>query len=274
MSQLKFSVSDSKCTKCDACVNDCPAHIIERKDSVPYIPAASEECCIQCQHCLAVCPNGAISIFGLKPENSLPIKTGSLPSYKQMKVFARGRRSVRQFRPENVPTAQITELLADLAHAPTGCNDRDLVFSVVDNRKDIERLLTKIVAAIEADTNPSVPEFLRRAAAAFRQNGTDGFFRGSPHLLVVSPGNNATCAHEDAVLALSYFELLAQSAGLGTTWCGMLKITADAVAAIRPLLGLEPDKFFFAMMFGLPSVKYARTVQRDSAATVRRITCK
>lgn len=28
--------------------------------------------CWRCQHCLAVCPQGAISIFGKKPEDSLP----------------------------------------------------------------------------------------------------------------------------------------------------------------------------------------------------------
>jgi hypothetical protein len=73
------------------------------------------------------------------------------------------------------------------------------------------------------------------------------------------------------VLALAYFELLAQSAGLGTTWCGMIKIVADMIPGIRELLGLAPNTYFYAMMFGKPAVRYARTVQRDSAARIRRI---
>lgn len=269
MTSIAFTVAEDKCIQCDACVKDCPVKIIQRSDSIPTIPAASEETCIRCQHCLAVCPTGAVSILGLKPENSLPLTSGSCPSYEQMKIYARGRRSVRQFKQENVSAELIENLLADTAHAPTGCNDCDLTFSVVDDRRDIERLLEQVVSAVE--TESEAPEFLKDAAAAYRQDGTDHFFRGAPHLLIVSPGAKAHCGPEDAVLTLAYFELLAQSAGVGTTWCGMLKITADAVPAIRPILGFEPNAYFYAMMFGLPDAHYARTVQRDNAARIRRI---
>ncbi|HBT76699.1 MAG TPA: nitroreductase, partial [Planctomycetaceae bacterium] len=220
MSQLQFAVADDKCIRCDACVKDCPVHIIQRSDSLPNIAGTSEGQCIRCQHCLAVCPTGAISICGLKPENSLPITSGSFPSYEQMKVYVRGRRSVRQFKHENVPVAVIENLLADIAHAPTGCNDCDLTFSVVDDRKDIERLREQVVSAVEKETSLDDTDFLRQAATVYRRDGTDHFFRGAPHLLIVSPGSRAHSGREDAVLALAYFELLARTAGVGTTWCG------------------------------------------------------
>jgi nitroreductase len=209
----------------------------------------------------------------MKPENSLPLIEGSIPSYKQMKTFVRGRRSVRQFRDEDVPPALIDELLADLAHAPTGCNDRDLIFSVVSNREAMGKLRESVVKAIETkrESGEALHEFIVDAVAAHRNGGKDEFFRGAPHLLVVSPGEKATCGHEDAVLALAYFELLAQSAGLGTAWCGMIKFVADMVPATRALLGLAPDAYFYAMMFGMPAIRYARTVQRDAAAKIRRI---
>ncbi|MDR0870443.1 MAG: nitroreductase family protein [Planctomycetaceae bacterium] len=271
MPSLAFTVAADRCIQCDACVKDCPSHIILRQGKIPSISPSSEENCIKCQHCLAVCPTAAISIFGLKPENSLPLTEGILPSYQQMKTFVRGRRSFRQFRNEDVPVEQINALLADLAHAPTGCNDCDLTFSVVDNRASIERLLERLVTEIEKESNAALPEFIVESAAAYRRDGTDNFFRGAPHLLIVSPGSKATCGQEDAVLTLSCFDLLAQSAGIGTTWCGILKLVADAVPGVRAILGLEPNAYFYAMMFGLPAVKYARTVQRDTAAQIRRI---
>ena len=43
-------------------------------------------------------------------------------------------------------------------------------------------------------------------------------FRGAPHLLVVSASPESVCPAEDVNLALAYFELMAQSAGLGTVW--------------------------------------------------------
>jgi len=270
METLQFRVDAEKCVKCDACVNDCPSEIIHREKTVPEAAAGG---CLECQHCLAVCPEGAISVFGLKPENSLPLLDGSIPSYKQMKTFVRGRRSVRRFLDEDVSPTLIDELLADLAHAPTGCNDRDLTFSVVDNREAMGVLREKVIKAIEARqaSGEVAGKFIAGAVLAYRHGGKDVLFRGAPHLLIVSPGKKATCSHEDTILALAYFEFLAQSAGLGTTWCGVIKLAADVVPEISELLGLTPGAYFYAMMFGKPAVCYARTVQRDSAAQVRRI---
>ena len=270
MDTLSFHVDAEKCIQCDSCVKDCPSEIIHRKGTVPE---AAEGGCLECQHCLAVCPAGAISVFGLKPENSLPLLDGAIPSYRQMKTFVRGRRSVRRFSDEELPPALIDELLADLAHAPTGCNDRDLAFSLVPNRAAMGILREKLIQAIEArQESGAVPAgFIAEAVTVYRKSGGDLLFRGAPHLLIVSPGEKATCGREDAVLALAYFELLAQSAGLGTTWCGVIKFIADMVPETRTLLGLASDAYFYAMMFGKPAVRYARTVQRDSAARIRRI---
>jgi len=273
MDTLKFRVDADKCTQCDACVNDCSSEIIHQTGAVPEAATPAGGSCLECQHCLAVCPTGAISVFGLNPENSLPLRDGATPSYQQMKTFVRGRRSVRQFKDEDVPSALIDELLADLAHAPTGCNDRDLTFSVVPNRAAMKTLLDKVMKAVIAkqESGMVIDGFMADAVAAYRNTGKDYFFRGAPHLLIVSPGEKATCGLEDTVLALTYFELLAQSAGLGTTWCGVIKFIADMVPGTRELLGLAPDAYFYAMMFGKPAVSYARTVQRDSAARIRRI---
>jgi len=268
---LNFRVDAEKCIQCDACVTDCPSGIIHRKDG--EVPEADGPC-LECQHCLAICPTGAISVFGLKPEDSLPLHDGAFPSYRQMKVFARGRRSVRQFLDEDVSPALIDELLADLAHAPTGCNDRDLTFSVVPGRKAMGILREKLQQILLAKQKAGAvfDPFMTAALAAYQSDGRDMLLRGAPHLLVVSPGKKALCGQEDSVLALAYFELLAQSAGLGATWCGALKLLADGgIAEIRELLGLAPDAYFYAMMFGNPAISYARTVQRDRAARIRRI---
>jgi nitroreductase/NAD-dependent dihydropyrimidine dehydrogenase PreA subunit len=270
MDTLKFHVDTEKCTQCDACINDCPGGIIHQKGAVLGV---AEGACFGCQHCLAVCPTGALSIFGLKPENSLPLLEGSIPSYQQMKTLVRGRRSVRQFRDEDVPATLIDELLADLAHAPTGGNTCDLTFSLVPNREDMGILREKIIKIIEAKQESGVvfDPFIAGIVTAYRNGGKDMLFWGAPHLLIVSPGEKAICGHEDAALTLAYFELLAQSAGLGTTWCGVIKFIADMAPGIRELLGLAPEAYFYAMMFGKPAVSYARTVQRDSAARIRRI---
>jgi hypothetical protein len=90
--------------------------------------------------------------------------------------------------------------------------------------------------------------------------------------LIVSAGPEAICPSEDATLALAYFELLAQSAGLGTVWWGMFKMLMLALPELKPVIGIPDDhQYYYAMLFGVPAVRYARTVQRDDAAVVRLI---
>jgi len=240
---------------------------------LPKISPEREDDCFECQHCLAVCPTGAVSIFDLKPEKSLPLSEETLPTFQQLKTLIRGRRSVRQFREENVSRELIDELLADAAHAPTGCNDRDLTFTVVDDRKILRSWLEQLFTLLENKNanGTAVPENLLAIIEEYRKSGKDGLFRGAPNLLIISAGKNAHTPQEDIALTLAYFELLAQSAGLGTTWCGLLKRFVDVAPEFRETMGIEPDTLFYAMMFGYPAVHYARTVQRDNAAVVRRI---
>ena len=271
MKDLKLVVDDGLCVRCGLCAKDCPGGVFSMDNGKPEVADGKGDHCIECQHCLAVCPTGALSVFGLDPRNSLPLSREALPSREQMKLLVRGRRSVRQFRDEDVSREVVDELLADTAHAPTGCNDRALTFLVVDDRAGMQKLLGRIVDALEAEAGAvkRLPGFLTSAVASYRRSGADYFFRGAPHLLVVSAAERASCGRQDVAIALTNFELLAQCAGLGTTWCGMLDLAAGFVPGIRDILGIEKGAAFYGMMFGHPAVQYARTVQRDSAASVR-----
>lgn len=274
MNKLNFTVDHSKCVRCDACVADCPVNIICRADSIndglPEILPQHEQQCIECQHCLAVCPTGAVSVFGLLPQNSIGLTAEKLPSASQMHTLLRARRSVRQYKPQNVSASVIDDLLATVANCPTGCNDRSLRFLVVSDSNIMEKLRLLVIEALERQIQckAAMPAFLPAGVAAYRQRGVDELFRGAPHLLLVSAAESASSPKEDVDLALAYFELLAQSAGLGTTWCGYLKFAVDAAPELRTPLGLGPQTHFYAMLFGYPNVCYARTVQRDAAARV------
>lgn len=276
MANLNFSIDKNKCISCNACVKDCPCDIIKNPDSnIPGIPSELEADCLECQHCLAICPNAAISILGVNPDNCLPLTVGSLPTLEQATRLLRGRRSVRQFLPQNVNPSKIQELLATVANSPTGCNDRALRFTIIEDFATMQRLLVRLVDLLDVELKAGrldEKSFLAEAVTVYRKDGSDGFFRGAPHALIVSAGPTATCPVEDVNIALSYFELLAQSAGLGTLWCGILKFALDAVPDLKKLLKLDGEQYFYAVLFGIPAIHYARTVQRDDAAEIRRVT--
>ncbi len=271
MESLNFILAREKCIRCNACVKDCPRRIIRLADDFPGIPAELEPQCIRCQHCLAICPAGAISIFGLKPENSLLLGKEPLIAPKAMSQFVRGRRTMRQYRTENVGRERIDRLLADTAHAPTGGNTCDLTFTVVDNRDKMSRLLADLVAGLEKAIGDGmeISPFIQEAVRSYRCDGTDDIFRGAPHLLIASAGEKAYCGDADVVIALSYFELLAQSHGLGTTWCDFLKFIFDQAPELAGIFGVPANRPYRAILFGLPAIRYARTVQRNRAAKIR-----
>jgi nitroreductase/NAD-dependent dihydropyrimidine dehydrogenase PreA subunit len=270
---LNFNVNRAKCIRCNACIEDCPRHIIEYCDNYPDIQTQMEEQCIGCQHCLAICPTGAVSIFGLRAEDSLPLEVTPAVAPDALSRFVRGRRTMRQYRSEDVQRPLIDKLLADMAHAPTGGNTCDLTFTVVDKRLALRRILKDLIDGLEKSIaeKPELPEFISKAIYAYRHSNVDEIFRGAPHLLIAAAGEKAYCGDADVVIALSYFELLAQSHKLGTTWCDFLKFILDVRPELGKLFGIATDRPYRAILFGLPAIQYVRTVQRDKMARIRTI---
>jgi nitroreductase/NAD-dependent dihydropyrimidine dehydrogenase PreA subunit len=272
----KFALDREACSRCNLCLDDCVTHAISSdQDGLPTMHTEQEASCVLCQHCLAICPEGAISIQGLRPENSQSVDFEAQPTFAQMDRLVRSRRSVRKYHPENVADELIEQLLAAIAHAPTGVNARQLTFSVIKDRSSLAALRTSVLDAIAAaaasGTLGKYAVFLAQAVHRWKEEGVDLIFRGAPHLLIVSSPPTTPCPQQDVSLTLAYFELLAQSAGLGTVWCGYLKVVLETVPSLKPLLGLPEDHAYYAMLFGAPAVKYARTVQREGSARIHRI---
>ena len=76
MDRTYFTVDKSKCAGCGRCINVCPGAVLDfGPDGFPRMTADGRfgwNGCWRCEHCLAVCPAGAVSVFGRRPEDSLP----------------------------------------------------------------------------------------------------------------------------------------------------------------------------------------------------------
>ena len=91
-------------------------------------------------------------------------------------------------------------------------------------------------------------------------------------MIIVSASRDAAAPGAGPFIALSCFELMAQSLGLGTLWCGFARWALQSVAPeLGRALGIPADhRSMYAMMFGHPAVHYVRAVQRDVIG-VRRV---
>ena len=271
---LNFVVNKEICGQCGQCIADCPARIIAMEEGYPSIAEEKEPACYKCQHCLAICPKGAISILGCQPEDSLPL-AGNFPGAVQMETLIKGRRSVRHYKEENLEPELLQKLLDVASHAPSGKNARGLRFTVVDDRQKLAGLRDELMAGLGRKAREGSLaqglEFFANYVKMWEAARVDFLFRGAPHFLVVSAPRNSVTPVQDCLIALAYFELYAQTLGVGTVWDGLATWTIrDLLPESRERLGIPEDHVIgYAMAFGKPAVQYARTVQHGPAQVHR-----
>ena len=269
-----FKIDDSKCVRCGACVRDCAFRALRSgEDGLPRLAAADR--CMRCQHCLAICPVGAITLDGKRPEDSKPLKGLALPSAEAVANWMVTRRSVRNFRKdEDVDRATLDRVLKVLGNTPTGCNARALTFTCMPDRASMDRFRKDFIKVIERhrDGTKLLPRWLAIAAIKLRKGGEDVFFRSAPGMLIVSSDVSApsvTTPREDATVACSNFELLANANGIATCWCGFLSLVQREIPEIlEDTIGIGRNNPFYAMLFGKSAVRYMRGVQRDDYANI------
>ena len=269
MGQVKgaqFQVDQKKCIRCGECVNECPVNILVIGDSIPFIADGRDGECIGCQHCLAVCPEGAVSVLGLRAEDSYQLDNANMASYLQVDRLLRGRRSVRRYRDEDVDATVIDNLLQSAVHAPSGRNDRRLSFSLINRRELMDRYRLQtydgLSELVKKGELPSGYDFFVDIVNGWKMYEVDLLFRWAPHLVVATVPRDSPSPEADGIIALSHFEIAAQSVGLGTLWNGLVKMSLTLLPELRISLQIPEDNLIaFTMSFGKPAVVYARSVQ-------------
>lgn len=253
-------IDREKCIHCGLCISDCISKCISF-DEEKFPKMDNEKHCLQCQHCFAICPTGALSFNGKKPENSDAV------NYENILSLIKSRKSVRQYKEEEIPEDKMNKLKEMFPYIPTGCNSHALHFTIIEKqaamnelRDFVNKTLLKLIT--NKAFSPLVNKF-ERYKNAFLE-GEDVVFRGAPHMIVVSSPINAPCASVDPIIALSYIELYAQSLGLGTCWCGYGEICIKLMPELCEMLeipaGYTP---VYVMLLGIPKVEYKRTTQPE-----------
>jgi nitroreductase/NAD-dependent dihydropyrimidine dehydrogenase PreA subunit len=265
---MNFKVDQDKCTHCGKCSADCPVLIINNKTEFPSIKEGKEANCLKCQHCLAVCPEGAISIWGKDPENSIP-SSSPLPKSEELENLMQTRRSIRKFKKDEIDVKLIHHLVAMASYAPTAKNENAVQFTVVDNREQMSKLrdlaYQHIKQAFIENRLPKNHLYLNNFSEVWEAKQIDVIFRNAPHLIITSAPKNNTFPVIDSSIASTYFDLLANSYGIGTLWDGFAKYVFEDVAPeLKSLIGIpENHEIATVLLFGIPAVKYARSIQDD-----------
>ncbi|MFH1091960.1 MAG: nitroreductase family protein [Pseudomonadota bacterium] len=264
-----FTVDPEKCKHDGLCAAVCPALLIEMEDdqSLPRPIPEAEEICPNCGHCVAVCPNGALTLTAMKPEDCLPLRQDLRLSPPQLEQFLRGRRSIRNYQDKPVPRELLHRVIELARYAPSGHNLQPVEWLVVEDISEARRLAGLTVdwlrQVITQDPETAARLHLDRVVRSW-ESGHDRIFRGAPHVIVAHAGQESKLATTSGVIALTYLELAASALGLGTCWAGYFQRAAVEYPPLVKALGLPRDHILLgALMIGYPKYKYARAPLRN-----------
>jgi nitroreductase len=237
----------------------CPCGIFQAAEN-NGIPAVSDELsltCIRCGQCISACPGDAISVKGLEFKDFLPLPI-TLPSLNDFTGLVKSRRSIRNFKPEQIDVARLKELLEVARFAPTAKNSQALSWILINGREKVRNFSAAVIDAFR------VNERMAALVEDFDRGG-DPVHRGAPHVAVAYGPENYPWGTMDAAIAVSYMELAAKAAGFGSCWGGFSTWAASGSREVGKSIGLsEKEKIFAVIMLGYPGCSYHSVPARKS----------
>lgn len=267
-----LKIDATKCKRDGICVRACPAAIIRLQDerSVPEIIPGST--CLECGHCVAVCPHGALDHERILIKNSPVIREELRIGEEQAMQFLRSRRSIRRFQDKPVEKEKIQKLISGARYAPTGGNSQMVEWFVLNDKKrirDIAALTIDFIRQMSKDPQVMAERpYLPMIVAAW-DAGNDSVLRGAPAVVIASAPKEAMNGMVDLTLALSYLDLLAPVMGLGTCWAGLLQGAMLFSPDVKRAVGLpESHPHHYPIMLGYPDVTYYRLPERRTPKIV------
>jgi nitroreductase/Pyruvate/2-oxoacid:ferredoxin oxidoreductase delta subunit len=264
-----LEIDAATCTRCGACIAACGSTIIiPQANGVPSLFPGAQKFCMRCGHCVAVCPTGSLTHLEMPPEACLTIDPNLAVTYPQVSQLIKSRRSIREFQDKPVPVEWIEQIIETARYAPTGHNLQEVRWLVSAGREANQRL-TEIglewCRSLAGGESPRAVEM--QGILRMQSLGVNLFLRDAPALVVAFAEQNNPIAPTDCAIALSSFDLAANSAGLGCFWNGYFTACAQSFPPMAAALAIpEGCMPYGALCVGFPSFKYRRIPPRKPAA--------
>jgi len=291
--KAQIKINEDLCTGCGLCISVCKDYSIKIVDKKVKIADNPMFGCIGCAHCMAICSTGAIEIYGREtsPKDLFKLSDKEkIANYDQTLALLQRRRSIREFKDENIESEMIEKILVAAKTAPMGLPPSD-VNVLIFNGKEKTRAFAKDFSQYLEGMKYMTSKWFLAMMRPFWGKENDELFRGflkplfSAYTDEMKEGKNyinydapllmyfyATpyADPSDPVVAATYAMIAAESLGLGTVMLG----------AVHPFIqtGKKAKKFRkkhkikykskegLCVAFGYPSVKYNKGVKRTFAS--------
>ncbi len=252
-----------KCVACEACVSECPAVLFHVEGSGGKILYEDpKRWCINCGHCIAVCPEDAILYENFKDD---PISFPEVPhpeklvSYDALYKVFRAKRSIRQYKSDPVPVNLLKKVFEAMQYAPSGSNMRSWKFRVVSDPAKLAELSKTIQGAILE--NPTLSMAYGEKLPERVAMGRDPIFLGAPHVVFLYSPMDMDIEGNNTGIIFTYGMLAAQALGIGSCWIGLAQIPLAKNRKLQKIVGIR-GKCWGVMTLGFPDVEYHRCPPR------------
>lgn len=264
-----ISIDETRCKQDGICAAECPMAIISwQKGTFPSPSDRAEALCINCGHCVAVCPHGALTHRLMGPADCLPVESKMALSPEQTEHFLRARRSIRNFKETPVARETLSDIIRLASFAPSGHNLQPVKWQVISGREKVKEHTAMVIdwMKLTKKENPAMAKALHLdmliGAWKFK---IDVVTRNAPVLVLAQGPEKDRTAPPACTIAMTYFDLAAQSFGVGTCWCGYFLMAANAHPPLAEMLGQDRGlKTYGVMMAGYPKFTYHRMPVRKT----------
>lgn len=294
------NINQEACTKCNLCSYECPLRLFRIEDDNLNFHDPMESC-IECGHCVAICPTNAIKYEFQKQDDSVcyeadefeKINTDNL--LKTMGHIMFKRRSVRKYKSKEVSPKDIELIMEAMGRSPSASNKMHRKYYIYQQQTLLNKLEDE-VANYFADllrklTNPAILFFqalsIKNKRLTFKEkfnnikasnkgfynsivNKRYRFFFNAPAVIVITAPDKISKLHKpfirpDAHTAATHGVLMAESLELGTCWIGFAEIALNKNSKAKMSLGIpKKEEVLAAFTVGHPDIKYQRIAPRGS----------
>ena len=171
-----FTIDQEKCQHDGICVAACPRKIIYMDNNIPTPTPNAENVCINCEHCVAVCPQGALSLEKMPVEQCTNLKEALNISPNQGEQFFKSRRSIRNFKRTQINKEKIEQLIDIARYAPSGLNLQPVKWLVIQDTEEVKKLSGIVIDWMKqevANNSPMVSFLHLDAIIASWEKGID-----------------------------------------------------------------------------------------------------
>jgi len=262
-------------------VRTCSENVFSQPEKGALPELVREALCISCGHCVALCPQGAITHADFPEGSVTPVRGELLPSVESVIEMLRARRSIRLFKEAPVERGVLERIIEGARSAPSAHNFQTTEYLVIQDAKllkEITNICARYYAKVAKQLRNPITRALYRVALTRQEiesavhllsdldmvvdlagKGEDPFLHHAPCLILCHAERNMNFPEANATLALHNATLVAQALGVGGFLAGYVVGACQRDKGIPALLSVPRNHGVYAgLTLGYPQTQFTK----------------